>query len=308
VTQLAEGPFGRAGRAGAADAGPGPLGIVTDLVRDGGVVLLSVPGCPRSPAFPTTAGDRARAAGRADDLPDVRGRRGAGSGTGRAATSGGGNVARAAPNAGHHAVAELEQARAGGRQVITQNVDGPARRRPAPAQSSNCTQPGRVFCLAWRQRTAALSWNERLHAANPGWLPVRRPRGARRSRAARATCRHPTCCAPSTAAGPPRRPRTSGRSSARPAARARSARVVGNAGLRGQPGNRSAALPRRPDQIRTIPSDLGRRPPHLRGPPARRALRQLRHPPMLPDVPGCAVHAARPGGVPRQDARRARLH
>jgi NAD-dependent SIR2 family protein deacetylase len=75
---------------------------------------------------------------------------------------------RAAPNAGHHALAALE-ARGGLRLLITQNVDG---LHEAAGSRALCALHGRiadVVCLACRALTSRASLHERLGELNPGW-------------------------------------------------------------------------------------------------------------------------------------------
>ena len=171
MTQLAEGPLGQAGRAGAADACPGPLGIVTDLVRDGGVVLLSGAGLSTESGIPDYRGPTGRAR-RAEPMTYQTFARGAAARQRYWARShvGWRHVARAAPNAGHHAVAELER-RGLVDGTITQNVDGLHQAAGARQVIELHGSLDRVLCLACGQRTARTELDERLHAANPGWLP-----------------------------------------------------------------------------------------------------------------------------------------
>jgi NAD-dependent SIR2 family protein deacetylase len=78
------------------------------------------------------------------------------------------HVARAAPNAGHRAVAELERRRLLGG-VITQNVDGlhqaAGSRRVVELHGSL----DRVVCLSCGDRTPREDLDRRLHAANGEW-------------------------------------------------------------------------------------------------------------------------------------------
>ena len=180
MTQLAEGPFGQAGRAGAAGAYPGPSGIVTDLVRDGGVVLLSGAGLSTESGIPDYRGPTGRAR-RAEPMTyqtfvgqTFVGQTFAGGAAARQrywarSHVGWRHVARAAPNAGHHAVAELER-RGLVDGIITQNVDGLHQAAGARQVIELHGSLDRVLCLACGQRTARTELDERLHAANPGWL------------------------------------------------------------------------------------------------------------------------------------------
>ena len=170
MTQLAEGPFGQARPAGAADAYPGPFRILTDLVRDGGVVLLSGAGLSTESGIPDYRGPTGRAR-RAEPMTYQTFVGGAAARQRYWARShvGWRHVARAAPNAGHHAVAELER-RGLVDGIITQNVDGLHQAAGARQVIELHGSLDRVLCLGCGQRTARTELDERLHAANPGWL------------------------------------------------------------------------------------------------------------------------------------------
>jgi len=79
------------------------------------------------------------------------------------------HVARAAPNAGHRAVAELQR-RGLVAGIITQNVDGLHQAAGARQVIELHGSLDRVLCLACGQRTARSELDARLHEANPGWL------------------------------------------------------------------------------------------------------------------------------------------
>jgi NAD-dependent SIR2 family protein deacetylase len=81
------------------------------------------------------------------------------------------HVARAIPNAGHHAVAELERRGllAG---IITQNVDGLHQAAGAQQVIDLHGSLDRVVCLGCGQRSPRDELDRRLHAANPGWSAV----------------------------------------------------------------------------------------------------------------------------------------
>jgi NAD-dependent SIR2 family protein deacetylase len=90
------------------------------------------------------------------------------------------HVARAVPNDGHRAVAELSR-RGLLTGIITQNVDGLHQAAGAGAGSGVTGAAGgagvtelhgslhRVVCLSCGQRTARTELDRRLEAANPGW-------------------------------------------------------------------------------------------------------------------------------------------
>ncbi len=78
------------------------------------------------------------------------------------------HIARAAPNPGHHAVAELEQRGllAG---IITQNVDGLHQAAGARQVIELHGGLDRVVCLGCGERTRREHLDQRLREANPGW-------------------------------------------------------------------------------------------------------------------------------------------
>ena len=78
------------------------------------------------------------------------------------------HIAQAAPNRGHHAVAELgRRGRLAG--IITQNVDGLHQAAGVPEVTELHGSLHRVMCLSCGQRTARADLHRRLEAANPGW-------------------------------------------------------------------------------------------------------------------------------------------
>ena len=187
VTQLAEGPgagpvgpagtedaypgrFGQAGPAGAEAPRSRPFGILADLVRDGGVVLLSGAGLSTESGIPDYRGPTGRVL-RAEPMTYQTFVGGAAARQRYWARShvGWRHVARAAPNAGHRAVAELER-RGLVDGIITQNVDGLHQAAGARQVTELHGSLDRVLCLSCGQRTARTALDQRLHAANPGWL------------------------------------------------------------------------------------------------------------------------------------------
>jgi NAD-dependent SIR2 family protein deacetylase len=78
------------------------------------------------------------------------------------------HVARALPNAGHHAVAGLQRRGllAG---IITQNVDGLHQAAGAQQVIELHGSLDRVVCLGCGERTSREALDRRLRAANPGW-------------------------------------------------------------------------------------------------------------------------------------------
>jgi NAD-dependent SIR2 family protein deacetylase len=77
-------------------------------------------------------------------------------------------VAQAAPNLGHQAVAELER-RGQLTGIITQNVDGLHQAAGAQQVIELHGSLSRVRCLGCGQRTARTELDRRLRAANPEW-------------------------------------------------------------------------------------------------------------------------------------------
>jgi len=149
--------------------------MVVDLVRNGGVVLLSGAGLSTESGIPDYRGPTGRAQ-RAEPMTyqTFVGQTLAGGAAARQrywarSHVGWQHVARAAPNAGHHAVAELER-RGLVTGIITQNVDGLHQAAGARQVIELHGSLDRVLCLSCGQRTARSELDERLHAANPGWL------------------------------------------------------------------------------------------------------------------------------------------
>jgi len=148
---------------------PGPFTALADLVTGGGVVILSGAGLSTESGIPDYRGETGRAR-RAEPMTyqtfagaaEARRRYWARSHQGWR------HIARATPNAGHHAVAELERRGllAG---IITQNVDG--LHQAAGAQRVVELHGGldRVVCLGCGERTSREELDTRLRAANPGW-------------------------------------------------------------------------------------------------------------------------------------------
>jgi NAD-dependent SIR2 family protein deacetylase len=171
----------------AAEPGTGSFGLLADVVAAGGALVLSGAGLSTESGIPDYRG------------PTGLARRGPGASgatpmtyqafTGGAAARrrywarshlGWRHIARAMPNDGHRAIAELSRRGllAG---IITQNVDGLHQAAGAgvgPGSGSVTELHGslhRVLCLSCGQRTARADLDRRLAAANPGWgaeLPV----------------------------------------------------------------------------------------------------------------------------------------
>ncbi|MFC6580385.1 NAD-dependent protein deacetylase [Planomonospora parontospora] len=143
--------------------------MLADLVSDGEVVVLSGAGLSTESGIPDYRGETGRVR-RAEPMTYQ-------AFTGSAAARrrywarshlGWRHIARAAPNAGHRAVAELQR-RGLVAGVITQNVDG--LHQAAGARDVIELHGGldRVRCLSCGERTPRELLDRRLHAANPGW-------------------------------------------------------------------------------------------------------------------------------------------
>jgi NAD-dependent SIR2 family protein deacetylase len=155
--------------------GPGnvraaPLALLADLVSDGKVTILSGAGLSTESGIPDYRGPTGLArrvqpmtyqAFTADAA--ARQRYWARSHLGWR------HIARAVPNAGHRAVAELERRGllAG---IITQNVDGLHQAAGARQVVELHGSLDRVRCLGCDKRTPRDDLDRRLRAANPGWV------------------------------------------------------------------------------------------------------------------------------------------
>jgi NAD-dependent SIR2 family protein deacetylase len=150
----------------------GSFGTLVDVVSAGGVLILSGAGLSTESGIPDYRG------------PTGLARRGSGSVpmtyqtfTGSAAARrrywarsylGWRHIARAVPNDGHRAVAELSR-RGLLSGIITQNVDGLHQAAGASAVTELHGSLHRVICLSCGQRTTRTELGRRLDAANPGW-------------------------------------------------------------------------------------------------------------------------------------------
>jgi len=171
VTQLAEGAPGRGTPAAGGD-GPGPapsFAVLSELMADGGVVVLSGAGLSTESGIPDYRGPT----GRARRAEPMTYQTFVGSATARQrywarSHVGWRHVARATPNAGHRAVAELER-RGLISGIITQNVDGLHTAAGARQVIELHGRLDRVLCLSCGQRSDRDDLDERLRAANAGW-------------------------------------------------------------------------------------------------------------------------------------------
>ena len=142
---------------------------LADLVADGGVVVLSGAGLSTESGIPDYRGETGRLR-RAEPMTyqtfigsaEARRRYWARSHVGWR------HIARAEPNAGHRAVAELQR-RGLVEGIITQNVDGLHQAAGARDVIELHGSLDRVLCLTCGRRTPRDELHTRLDAANPGF-------------------------------------------------------------------------------------------------------------------------------------------
>ena len=159
MTQLADGALGQGT----------PFRVLAELVAGGSVLVLSGAGLSTESGIPDYRGPTGRAR-RAEPMTyqtfvgsaAARQRYWARSHVGWR------HVARATPNAGHRAVAELED-RGLVAGIITQNVDGLHTAAGARQVIELHGRLDQVLCLACGRRSDRDDLDGRLRAANPGW-------------------------------------------------------------------------------------------------------------------------------------------
>jgi NAD-dependent SIR2 family protein deacetylase len=155
-------------------AGPGPaLAGLAELVAGGSVAILSGAGLSTESGIPDYRGPTglARRAGTPMTYQTFTGTAAARQRYWARSYLGWGHIARAEPNAGHRAVAEL------GRRglltgIITQNVDGLHQAAGAGPVIELHGSLDRVRCLGCGERTPRLDLDRRLRAANPAWAAL----------------------------------------------------------------------------------------------------------------------------------------
>jgi NAD-dependent SIR2 family protein deacetylase len=147
----------------------GSFGVLVDLVAGGDVVILSGAGLSTESGIPDYRGPTGLAR-RATPMTyqTFTGSAGARRRYWARSHLGWRHIAQAAPNRGHHAVAELDRhgLLAG---IITQNVDGLHQAAGASAVTELHGSLHRVICLSCGQLTPRTDLDRRLAAANPGW-------------------------------------------------------------------------------------------------------------------------------------------
>ncbi|GAA4389564.1 NAD-dependent protein deacetylase [Actinomadura verrucosospora] len=145
------------------------LPMLADLVSDGDVVVLSGAGLSTESGIPDYRGETGRRR-RAEPMTyqAFTGSEAARRRYWARSHLGWRHIARARPNSGHRAVAELQRRGllAG---IITQNVDGLQQAAGAREVIELHGALDRVLCLSCGERSARERLDERLRAANPGW-------------------------------------------------------------------------------------------------------------------------------------------
>ena len=150
----------------------GSFGLMADLVTSGGVLILSGAGLSTESGIPDYRGPTGLARQASGSSPMTYQ-----TFTGSAAARrrywarsylGWRHIARAVPNHGHRAVAELSR-RGLLTGIITQNVDGLHQAAGASEVTELHGSLHRVRCLSCGQRTSRTGLDRRLAAANPGW-------------------------------------------------------------------------------------------------------------------------------------------
>jgi NAD-dependent SIR2 family protein deacetylase len=170
VTQTATDPQGPSERdVGLAGAPADAVGEIAGLLGLGGVVVLSGAGLSTESGIPDYRGPTGLAR-RATPMTYQ-------AFTGAAAARqrywarshlGWRHIARAAPNPGHQAVAEMQR-RGLVSAIITQNVDGLHQAAGAQDVVELHGSLSRVICLGCGERTPREELDQRLRAANPDW-------------------------------------------------------------------------------------------------------------------------------------------
>jgi NAD-dependent SIR2 family protein deacetylase len=172
VTQSLDGSQGRAagGLGGEPEVLARPFGMIVDLVTAGNATILSGAGLSTESGIPDYRGPSGLAR-RAEPMTYQTFTAAAAARQRYWARShlGWRHVADASPNAGHRAVAELEH-RGVLTGIITQNVDGLHQAAGAQRVVELHGSLSRVVCLGCGERTSRLRLDERLRAANPGWV------------------------------------------------------------------------------------------------------------------------------------------
>jgi NAD-dependent SIR2 family protein deacetylase len=151
------------------DRNDDPFGILVDLLRGGGAVVLSGAGLSTESGIPDYRGPSGqRRRGQPMTYQTFTGSAEARQRYWARSHLGWRNITDAAPNAGHVAVAELQR-RGLISGIITQNVDGLHQAAGAASVVELHGSLHRVTCLSCWQRMPRTWLHERLATANPGW-------------------------------------------------------------------------------------------------------------------------------------------
>jgi NAD-dependent SIR2 family protein deacetylase len=151
---------------------PGSFGIMIEILRSGGAVVLSGAGLSTESGIPDYRGPSGRAR-RAQPMTYQ-------AFTASAAARqrywarghlGWRHIAAALPNSGHRAVAELERSGLV-REIITQNVDGLHQAAGARLVTELHGSLHRVVCLSCWSRTTRVALDRRFQEVNPGFASV----------------------------------------------------------------------------------------------------------------------------------------
>jgi NAD-dependent SIR2 family protein deacetylase len=147
----------------------GSFGMMVELVASGGVLILSGAGLSTESGIPDYRGPT----GLARNASPMTYQTFTGSAAARRrywarSYLGWRHIARAVPNPGHRAVAELSR-RGLLTGIITQNVDGLHQAAGASEVTELHGSLHRVLCLSCGQRTSRTDLDRRLAAVNPGW-------------------------------------------------------------------------------------------------------------------------------------------
>ncbi len=150
----------------------GSFGTLVEVVASGGVLILSGAGLSTESGIPDYRGPTGLAR-RVSGATPMTYQTFTGSAAARRrywarSYVGWRHIARAVPNDGHRAVAELSR-RGLLTGIITQNVDGLHQAAGASGVTELHGSLHQVICLACGQRTARTELDRRLEAANPGW-------------------------------------------------------------------------------------------------------------------------------------------
>ena len=146
-----------------------PFGIMVDLLRQGGAVILSGAGLSTESGIPDYRGPSGRQRrGEPMTYQTFTGSEQARQRYWARSHLGWRHITGAAPNAGHSAVAVLEK-RGHLSAIITQNVDGLHQAAGAANVTELHGSLHRITCLSCWRRTPRTRLHERLASANPEW-------------------------------------------------------------------------------------------------------------------------------------------